>query len=180
MTPKGGLYEREIQKGLRSEVIAPMALPSLGSGHRLTTSEILASARDQYQTDDLPEEVVSGGIVEQIEGLLFAKVNLHRTVASVYIKLVYSTGGKTDQRCTGDHQTRDEESEGAPLCSVDQSIPSEDIEVGHAVHMSRINLSSERVDEVVLDEKGVPGVDEVDGGIVSDLKVTVQTEEPLE
>ena len=46
--------------------------------------------------------------------------------------------------------------------------------------MSRVNLSSERVDEVVLDEKGVPGVDEVDGGIVSDLKVTVQTEEPLE
>ena len=74
MTPKGGLYEWEIQKSLRSEVIAPMALPSLDSSHRLTTSEILASARVQYQTDDLPEEVVSGGIVEQIEGLVFANL----------------------------------------------------------------------------------------------------------
>ena len=46
--------------------------------------------------------------------------------------------------------------------------------------MSRVNLSGERVNEIVLNEKDVPGVDEVDGGIVPDLEVTIQSEEPFE
>ena len=66
------------------------------------------------------------------------------------------------------------------MSTVDQPIPPEDIEVGHSVHVPRVNLSSERVDEIVLNEKGIPCVDEVDGDIVSDLEVTVQPEEPLE
>ena len=37
--------------------------------------------------------------------------------------------------------------------------------------MSRVNLSGERVDEIVLNEKEVPGVDEVDGGIVPDWRL---------
>ena len=39
--------------------------------------------------------------------------------------------------------------------------------------MSRVDLSRERVDEVVLDEERVPGVDEINGDIVADLKVTI-------
>ena len=46
--------------------------------------------------------------------------------------------------------------------------------------MSRVNLTGKRVDEIVLDEQRVPSVDEVDGDIVPDLEVTVQSEEPLE
>ena len=46
--------------------------------------------------------------------------------------------------------------------------------------MPRVDLASERVDEIVLDKKGIPGVDKVDRDIVPDLKVTVQSEEPLE
>ena len=42
-----------------------------------------------------------------------------------------------------------------------------------------VNLSGERVNEIVLNEKSVPGVDEVDGGIVPDLEVTIQSEEPF-
>ena len=46
--------------------------------------------------------------------------------------------------------------------------------------MSRIDLPSVRVDEIVLNKERVPGVDEVNGGIITDLKVTIQSEEPLE
>jgi len=46
--------------------------------------------------------------------------------------------------------------------------------------MSRVDLSSERIDEVVLNEERVPGVDEVDRDIVWDLKNTIQSKEPLE
>ena len=46
--------------------------------------------------------------------------------------------------------------------------------------MPRVDLSGECIDKVVLSEKRVPGVDEVDGGIVPDLKITVQSKEPLE
>ena len=46
--------------------------------------------------------------------------------------------------------------------------------------MPRVDLASERVDEIVLDEKGIPGVDKVDRDVVPDLKVTVQSKEPLE
>ena len=46
--------------------------------------------------------------------------------------------------------------------------------------MSRVDLSGGRVEEVVLDEERVPGVDEIDREIVANLKVTIQSEEPLE
>ena len=46
--------------------------------------------------------------------------------------------------------------------------------------MSRVDLSSERIDEVVLDEERVPGIDEVDRDIVWDLKTTIQSKEPFE
>ena len=87
---------------------------------------------------------------------------------------------KTDQRCTREHQTANERSKSAPLCSIDQSIPPEDIEVGRAVQMPRVNAAGERIDKIVLNEKGIPGVDEGYGDIVSDLKVTIQSKEPLE
>jgi len=45
--------------------------------------------------------------------------------------------------------------------------------------MSRVDLSSGRVEEVVLDEEHVLGVGEINGDIVADLKVTIQPEEPL-
>ena len=44
--------------------------------------------------------------------------------------------------------------------------------------MSRVDLPSERIDKVVLDEEHVPGVDEINRGVVPDLKI--QTKEPLE
>ena len=46
---------------------------------------------------------------------------------------------------------------------MDQTIPPEDIEVRQAIQMSQINLSGERIDEVVLNEDGVPGANEVGG-----------------
>ena len=46
--------------------------------------------------------------------------------------------------------------------------------------MPWVDLSSERVDEIVLDKKGIPGVDKVDRDVVPDLEVTVRSEEPLE
>lgn len=46
--------------------------------------------------------------------------------------------------------------------------------------MSRVDLSSAHIDEIVLNEEGVPGIDEVYGKIVSDFKITVQSKEPLE
>jgi len=39
--------------------------------------------------------------------------------------------------------------------------------------MSRVDLSSERIDEIVLDKKRIPGVDKVDRDVLTDLKVTV-------
>lgn len=46
--------------------------------------------------------------------------------------------------------------------------------------MSRVNLSGTGIDEIVLNEERVPGVDEIDRGIEPNLKVTVQSKEPLE
>ena len=46
--------------------------------------------------------------------------------------------------------------------------------------MLRVDLSSEGVDEIVLNEKRVPTIDEVSREIVSDFKVTIQPKEPLE
>ena len=46
--------------------------------------------------------------------------------------------------------------------------------------MPRVDLSRASIDEIVLDEECVPGIDKIDGCIVSDLKVTVQPKEPLE
>ena len=46
--------------------------------------------------------------------------------------------------------------------------------------MPRVDLSRTSIDEIVLDEERVPGIDKIDGGIVSDLKVTVQPKESLE
>lgn len=46
--------------------------------------------------------------------------------------------------------------------------------------MPRVDLPGTSIDEIVLDEERVPGIDKIDGGIVSDLKVTVQPKEPLE
>ena len=39
--------------------------------------------------------------------------------------------------------------------------------------MSRVDLSGERIDKIVLNGEGVPCVDEVDGNIVSDLEITI-------
>lgn len=46
--------------------------------------------------------------------------------------------------------------------------------------MPRVDLPSEGIDEVVLDEKRVPSVDEVDREIVPDLEVTIQPKHSLE
>ena len=131
---------------------------------------------------DLPKEIVGSRAVEQIKTLFFAIINLHRPISHRFKTGEDAQQGKkkTNQRCTGHYQARDERSDSALLRSVDQSIPPENIEVGHAVQMSRVDLSSERIDEVVLNEERVPGVDEVDRDIVWDLKNTIQSKEPLE
>ena len=46
--------------------------------------------------------------------------------------------------------------------------------------MPRVDLSSVCIEEIVLDKKGVPGIDEVHGSVVSDLKIPIQSKEPLE
>ena len=46
--------------------------------------------------------------------------------------------------------------------------------------MSRVDLSSGRVEEVILDKERVPGVHEIDRETVADLEVTIQSKEPLE
>jgi hypothetical protein len=46
--------------------------------------------------------------------------------------------------------------------------------------MPRVDLSSERVDKIVLDKELIPGIDKVYGEIISDLNVTIQSKEPLE
>ena len=123
---------------------------------------------------DLPKEIVNSHVVEQIETLFFAVIRLHRPNSNQFKTNEDAQRGKTtNQRCAGHHQACNERSDSALLGSIDQSIPSKNIEVRHAVHMSRVDLSRERVDEVVLDEERVPGVDEINGDIVADLKVTI-------
>ena len=157
-----------------------MTLPGLVGSHGLTTDGISAFIQGWSGLCDLPEEVVSSGVIEQVKPLLLAVVKLHRPATSVHNKYEDSTREKTDQRRTGHQQTRDKRSNSALLSSIDQTIPPEDIEVGHSVHVPRVDLSGARVDEIVLDEEGVPGVDEVDRDIISDLEVTVQSKESLE
>ena len=105
--------------------------------------------------------------------MFFAVVRLHRPNSNQFKTNEDAQRGKTtNQRCARHHQARNERSDSALLDSIDLSIPSKNVEVRHAVHMSRVDLSSERV-EVVLDEERVPGVDEINGDIVADLKVTI-------
>jgi len=130
---------------------------------------------------DLPEEIVGSRVVEQIETLFFAVIKLRRPISHLFKTSGNAQRGeRTNQRCTGHYQACDERSDSALLRSVDQSIPPKNIEVGHAVHMSRVDLSSGRIDEVILDEERIPGVDEIDREIIPDLKVTIQSKEPLE
>jgi hypothetical protein len=46
--------------------------------------------------------------------------------------------------------------------------------------MSRVDLSGTGIEQIVGNKERVPGVDEINRGIVSDLKVAVQSKEPLE
>jgi hypothetical protein len=150
-----------------------VTLPSLVGSHSLATGGISVFIQDRSGLGDLPEEVVSSGVVEQVKPLLLAVVKLHRPATSVHNKCEDSIREKTDQWRTGHQQTRDKRSNSALLSSIDQSIPPEDIEVGHSVHVPRVDLSGARIDEVVLNEEGVPGVDEVERDIIPDLEVTV-------
>lgn len=130
---------------------------------------------------DLPVEIIGSTVVEQIEALFFAVVNLHRPISDQFkVDDDAQQGKKTNERCTREHQTCNKHSDGAPLRSVDKTIPPKNIEVGQAVQMSRVDISSEGVDKVVLDEERVPGINEVDREIVPDLKITIQSKEPLE
>jgi len=46
--------------------------------------------------------------------------------------------------------------------------------------MPWVDLSCRGVDEIVLNEERIPSIHEVDRDIVSDLKISVQSKEPLE
>ena len=46
--------------------------------------------------------------------------------------------------------------------------------------MPRVDFSGECINKVVLNEKRVPDVDKVNGGITPDSKITIQSKEPLE
>ena len=80
VTSKRNLCERESIKGFRTEVVASVTLPSLGGSHSLTTNRTSASVQARFLFEDLPEDVVGSGVVEQIEALFFAIVKLHRPI----------------------------------------------------------------------------------------------------
>ena len=60
-----------------------MALPSLGGSHSLTTGKMLAFMQVRSVAGDIHEDVASSGVVEQIEALFFAVVQLHRPITSI-------------------------------------------------------------------------------------------------
>lgn len=79
------------------------------------------------------------------------------------------------------NQTYNKEPKGTLLRLVHQSIPSKNIKVLHPIQMSGVNLSSRRVEEIVLWEECIPGIDKVNWDTFkSDLKVTIQAKEPPE
>jgi hypothetical protein len=86
----------------------------------------------------------------------------------------------TDQGRARHRQTGDKHSKSAPLSSIDQPIPSEDIKVAQTIQMSRVNLSGTGIEQIVGNEERVPGVDEINRGILSNLKIAIQSKEPLE
>jgi hypothetical protein len=157
-----------------------VTLPGLVGSYGLTTGEISAFIQDRSRLGNLPEEVVSSGVVEQVKPLLLVVVKLYRPATSVHNKREDSTREKADQRRTGHRQTRDKRSNSTLLSSIDQTVPPEDIEVGHSVHVPRVDLSGACIDEIILNEECVPGVDEVERDTIPDLEVTVQSKEPLE
>lgn len=64
MASKRDLCERESEKGFRTKVVTSVALPSLGRSHSLTTGKMLAFMSVRSVAGDLPEDVVSSGVVE--------------------------------------------------------------------------------------------------------------------
>jgi len=60
---------------------------------------MLALMHVRSGSDNIPEDVVRSGVVEQIETLFFAVVKLYGPIKSVHGKLERSTGEETHQRC---------------------------------------------------------------------------------
>ena len=77
VTSKRNLCEWESIKGFRTKVVAPMALPSLGGSHTLMTNRTSASVQAKFLFNNLPKDMVSSGVFEQIEALFFTVVKPH-------------------------------------------------------------------------------------------------------
>src|ERR1700755_179034 len=73
------------------------------------------------------------------------------------------------------HKGGDECPKYLPLSAVDQPWPTEDVEVGYAIHMTRIYCAVFLVQEVVVDEHLVPCGDKVDVYIIGNLKVAIHS-----
>jgi len=166
------LLERHVEVLLRSEMVASVTLPGGRRGHGLTT-----------------EEVVGGSVVEDVESLL----------VSVEVK-----------RDSREEDGRDEGSEKRLVRSVLESSPPEDVEVSdsaegeeeeeggddqrrrskrggregrrtiNSLHVSNVERSRRRVEEVVVDDHLVVGGDEVDVDIVGNGQISVHAEESSE
>ena len=65
----------------------------------------------------LPEEIVGSGVIEQIEPLFLTVVELHTGPIS-YASRNEQKEKKTDQRCAGHQQAREERPNGALLRSI--------------------------------------------------------------
>ena len=78
LTSERDFQEREVVEGFRAKVVASVTLPSLGGGHCLTTGKMSAFVQVRSVSCDSPEDVVRGSVVEQIETLFLAVINLQR------------------------------------------------------------------------------------------------------
>ena len=86
----------------------------------------------------------------------------------------------TYERNTWHQQGGNEGPENTPLSPIVQTVPPEHIEIARPVHVTGVDLSSERVDEIVINKHLIPRADEIHIDIVCDLQVTVHPEEALE
>ena len=83
-------------------------------------------------------------------------------------------------RNTWHQQGGNKGSENTPLSPIVQTVPPEHVEIARPVHVTGVDLSGERVDEIIINKHLIPCVDEIHINIICDLQVTVHPEEALE
>lgn len=72
VTPSEGLAEVHVEKGVESEVITPVALPSFIGNHSLTSRPMINIAFAVESHRHVPEEVIVRRVVIQVEVLLLS------------------------------------------------------------------------------------------------------------